>query len=115
MVIKYRRLGRTGLKVSVVGVGTWQFGGEWGKQFTQQEVDGILGRARELGINLIDTAECYGDHLSESLVGQAVRRHRDHWILATKFGHRFIDHLQREDLWAPEEVQQQLEDSLRAL
>jgi len=32
--MKYRRLGRTGLKVSVVGVGTWQFGGEWGKPFT---------------------------------------------------------------------------------
>ena len=35
--MKYRMLGRTGLKVSVVGVGTWQFGGEWGKTFTQPE------------------------------------------------------------------------------
>jgi aryl-alcohol dehydrogenase-like predicted oxidoreductase len=34
--VKYRRLGKTGLKVSVVGVGTWQFGGEWGKRFTHQ-------------------------------------------------------------------------------
>lgn len=113
--MKYRRLGKTGLRVSVVGVGTWQFGGEWGKQFTQQEVDRILGRARELGINLIDTAECYGDHLSESLVGQAVRNERDEWIVATKFGHRFIGHLEREDLWSPEAVRSQLEDSLRAL
>jgi aryl-alcohol dehydrogenase-like predicted oxidoreductase len=113
--MKYRRLGRTGLKVSVVGVGTWQFGGEWGQQFTQQQVDRSLGRAKELGINLIDTAECYGDHLSESLVGQAIRRDRDDWILATKFGHRFIGHLQREDLWSPEDVRTQLEDSLRAL
>ena len=113
--MKCRRLGKTELRVSLVGIGTWQFGGEWGKRFTQPEVDRILGRARELGVNLIDTAECYGDHLSELLVGQAVRRHRNHWILATKFGHRFIDHLQREDLWAPEEVRQQLEDSLRAL
>ena len=102
--MKYRRLGRTGLRVSVVGVGTWQFGGEWGVQFTQPEVDRILERARELGINLIDTAECYGDHLSESLVGRAVRRERDDWVIATKFGHRFIDHLQREDLWSPQDV-----------
>lgn len=113
--MKYRRLGRTDLKVSVVGVGTWQFGGEWGKQFTPREVEGILGRAKELGINLIDTAECYGDHLSESLVGQALRGGRDGWILATKFGHRFVGHLEREDLWSAEEVRTQLEDSLRAL
>jgi len=113
--MKYRRLGRTDLRVSAVGVGTWQFGGEWGKQFTQAEVDGILGRARELGINLIDTAECYGDHLSETFVGNAIRRERDHWVVATKFGHRFIGHLRREDLWSPQEVRVQLEDSMRAL
>ena len=113
--MKYRRLGKTGLKVSVVGVGTWQFGGEWGQQFTQQQVDRILGRAKELGINLIDTAECYGDHLSESLIGRAIHRDRDDWILATKFGHRFIGHLQREDLWSPKDVRIQLEGSLRAL
>lgn len=113
--MKYRRLGNTALKVSVIGVGTWQFGGEWGKQFSQPEVDQILGRAKELGINLIDSAECYGDHLSESLVGKAIRQDRDDWVVATKFGHRFIGHLEREDLWSPEEVRKQLEDSLRAL
>jgi aryl-alcohol dehydrogenase-like predicted oxidoreductase len=113
--MKYRRLGKTGVKVSVVGVGAWQFGGEWGKQFSQPEVDRVLGRAKELGINLLDTAECYGDHLSEELVGQAIRAERDDWIVATKFGHRFLGYLDREDLWSPEEVRQQLEDSLRAL
>jgi aryl-alcohol dehydrogenase-like predicted oxidoreductase len=113
--MRYRRLGITGLKVSVVGVGTWQFGGEWGKQFTPHQVDRILGRAKDLGINLIDTAECYGDHLSESLVGRAIRHERSSWVIATKFGHRFIGHLERESLWTAEEVRQQLEDSLRAL
>jgi aryl-alcohol dehydrogenase-like predicted oxidoreductase len=113
--MKYRRLGKTGLRVSVVGMGTWQFGGEWGKQFTQLEVDRVLGRAKELGINLIDTAECYGDHLSESLVGQAIRSVRDEWIIATKFGHRFIGHMHREDLWSAQAVRSQLEDSLQAL
>src|SRR4051812_22842657 len=58
--MKYRILGNTGLRVSVIGVGTWQLGGEWGKDFSQDEVDRMLGRAKELGINLIDTAECYG-------------------------------------------------------
>ena len=58
--MKYRRLGKTNLRVSVIGIGTWQFGGEWGKDFTQAEVFRMLSRAKDLGINLIDTAECYG-------------------------------------------------------
>jgi len=113
--MKTRRLGKTNLDVSVVGVGTWQFGGEWGKQFSQKEADVILGRARELGINLVDTAECYGDHLSERLVGEAIKQQRDHWVVATKFGHRFHGHLQRDDVFDVVGVQQELEDSLRAL
>ena len=89
--MKVRRLGRTGLKfeVSVIGVGTWQLGGEWGRRFTQPEVDRLLGRARELGVNLVDTAECYGDHLAEALIGGAIHQQRDDWVVATKFGHRF--------------------------
>lgn len=111
----YRRLGRTELSVSAIGVGAWQFGGEWGKPFEQSEVDAVLGRAAELGINLIDTAECYGDHVSERLIGQALLGRRQQWIIATKFGHRWIGHLGREERWQPAQVQQQLEDSLRAL
>ncbi|OGQ48048.1 MAG: aldo/keto reductase [Deltaproteobacteria bacterium RIFCSPLOWO2_02_FULL_46_8] len=113
--MKYRKLGKTGLEVSVIGVGTWQFGGEWGKSFTQLEVDQILDRARELGINLIDTAECYGDHLSEILIGNAIKKNRKDWIVATKFGHSFDGYLQRESHWTPKEVLKQLEDSLKAL
>ncbi len=123
--MRYRRLGRTGIIVSVVGVGTWQLGGEWGKAFTQAEVDGLLERAAELGVNLIDTAECYGDHLSESLIGRAIARDRDRWVVATKFGHRFhsdriakpgwdVSEL-RSDAWSPREVVAQLDASLRAL
>jgi aryl-alcohol dehydrogenase-like predicted oxidoreductase len=113
--LKYRRLGKTNLRVSVVGIGTWQFGGEWGKAFSQDEVDRMLGRAKELGINLIDTAECYGDHLSESFVGKAIERDRQAWIVATKFGHKFADKFERDQLWSPDDVRAQLEDSLRAL
>ena len=123
--MKYRRLGRTGLKVSVVGVGTWQLSGEWGRRFTQPEVDRLLGRAYELGVNLVDTAECYGDHLAEALIGGAIHTQRDDWVVATKFGHRFHPEALeqgggsptplRSEHWSPAEVVAQLEASLRAL
>jgi myo-inositol catabolism protein IolS len=113
--MKYRRLGKTGMKVSVIGIGTWQLGGEWGKEFEQAEVDSMIDKGAELGINLIDTAECYGDHLSEKLVGQAVKGRREKWIIATKFGHKFMPNFDRENLFEPAQVQKQLEDSLRAL
>ena len=54
--MKYRRLGKTNLRVSVIGMGTWQLGGEWGKDFEQREVDEMFYAARAVGINLIDTA-----------------------------------------------------------
>src|SRR5580765_7772027 len=113
--MQYRRLGKTEMVVSVVGVGTWQYGGEWGKVFEQREVDAIFDRARDRGINLVDTAECYGDHLSERLVGKAIGRDRDKWIVATKFGHHFHGHLDRTTVYESEDVRKQLEGSLKAL
>jgi len=123
--MKYRRLGTTGLRVSVIGVGTWQLGGEWGRRFTPHEVDELLDRARGLGVNLVDTAECYGDHLAEELIGPAIRHHRADWVVATKFGHQFHPEAMgqhgrspvqlRTDHWNPTEVVAQLEASLRAL
>ena len=102
--MKFRRLGKTGLRVSVIGMGTWQFGGEWGKQFEQQEVDRMFDAARQDGINLIDTAECYGDHTSEQFIGNAIQRDRDNWIVATKFGHQFHGYLNRTDERKPSDV-----------
>jgi aryl-alcohol dehydrogenase-like predicted oxidoreductase len=114
--VNYRKLGRTGLEVSVVGVGTWQFGGEWGHSFTQSEVDAILDEAEAVGINLIDTAECYGDHLSERLIGDYLARHdRSRWIVASKFGHQFHSFMNRTEDFSVEGVRRQLEGSLRAL
>ncbi|WP_100407395.1 aldo/keto reductase [Bacillus solitudinis] len=114
--MKYRKLGKTDVNVSVVGIGTWQFGGEWGKDFNQVEVNQMLYRAKKLGINLIDTAECYGDHLSESLIGHFLKQdRREDWVLATKFGHHFHNNFERTNHWSPEEVLTQLEDSLRTL
>ncbi len=113
--MKYRTLGSTGLEVSVIGLGTWQFGGEWGKDFTQNEVNTILGTAKDSGINLIDTAECYGDHLSESLIGNAIKADRDRWIVATKFGHHYHGFMDRTRHFDPLDVVKQLDESLRSL
>ena len=113
--MKYRILGSTGIKISVVGVGTWQYGGEWGMAFTQEMADPILGRAKELGINLLDTAECYGDHYSEALIGNYLRGQRHDWVVATKFGHKFHSNFERTEHWDPAGVTQTVEDSLRAL
>jgi aryl-alcohol dehydrogenase-like predicted oxidoreductase len=115
--MKYRTFGKTGLRVSVIGLGTWQFGGEWGHDFTVDEVAAILAKAREMGINLLDTAECYGDHLSESLIGQALARlgRRHEWLIATKFGHRYHSFMNRTDERDVGHVRRQLDDSLKAL
>jgi aryl-alcohol dehydrogenase-like predicted oxidoreductase len=114
--MEYRILGSTGLRVSVVGIGTWQLGGEWGHDYAQSEADAIFDKGAELGINLIDTAECYGDHLSERLIGDYLSRHdRSRWIIATKFGHRFNSFLNRTDDFSVTGVREQLEESLRSL
>jgi aryl-alcohol dehydrogenase-like predicted oxidoreductase len=101
----------------VIGLGTWQFGGEWAMDFSQPAVDAILDAAAAGGINFIDTAECYGpDHISERLIGDYLARHdRSRWIVATKFGHHFNSFMDRTDDFAVEGVRAQLEASLRAL
>jgi aryl-alcohol dehydrogenase-like predicted oxidoreductase len=111
-----RILGSTGLRVSAVGIGTWQLGGEWGHDYSQSEADAIFDKGAELGINLIDTAECYGDHLSERLIGDYLsRRERSRWVIATKFGHRFNSFLNRTDDFSLKGVREQLEESLKSL
>ncbi len=111
----YRTLGRTGLKPSVIGVGTWQYGGEWGRAYTADDVRPILAAAKEVGINLIDTAECYGDHLAESLIGETLPGARAGWIIATKWGHKFHECFKRDHCCKPADLLTQLEGSLRAL
>jgi myo-inositol catabolism protein IolS len=115
--MKYRFLGKSGLRISVIGMGTWQFGGEWGVDFTQAAVTPLFAAARDLGINFIDTAECYGDHLSERFIGQALKdlNARGHFILATKFGHHFVKPFERTEPRSGPDIQKQLEDSLRTL
>ena len=76
--MQYRTLGFSGLKISVIGLGTWAIGGGdwkfgWGDQDEQEAIDTIV-RAVELGINWIDTAAIYGEGRSEVLVAKAMRQ-----------------------------------------
>jgi aryl-alcohol dehydrogenase-like predicted oxidoreductase len=91
--MKYRTLGKTGLKVSEVGFGAWAIGGNnYGNSYgpTDDKVSlAAVGRAFELGCNFYDTADVYGHGHSEELLGQVLKRHRNNVILATKVGGDF--------------------------
>ncbi len=78
--MEYRSLGRGGLKVSPLCLGTMMFGGP-----TEEPVAArIVARAREQGINFIDTADGYTGGRSEEVVGRAIKADRSWWVLATK-------------------------------
>lgn len=101
-----RRLGRSGIEVSALGVGCWAMGGrDWGGGADDAESIRALHAALDLGINLFDTAEGYGaDGRSERVLGEALRGRRDRAVIATKF-------------WGstPEYVRNACEESLRRL
>jgi aryl-alcohol dehydrogenase-like predicted oxidoreductase len=78
--MQYRNLGRSGLKVSPICLGTMMFGGPTG----DSESARIIAKARDAGINFIDTADTYAEGRSETTVGRAIGNQRDHWVLATK-------------------------------
>ena len=85
-----RTLGRTGVSVSVVGLGTWQLGGDWG-QVSEREALTVLEAAALEGVTFFDTADVYGDGRSEQLIGRFLRGHggREAGIsVATKMGRR---------------------------
>ena len=80
MTMEYRNLGRSGLKVSPVCLGTMMFGGPADETAATR----IVAAGREAGVNFIDTADVYTDGRSEEIVGRAIRADRSHWVLATK-------------------------------
>ena len=116
--MEYRKLGKTGMSVSVIGFGAWQIGGApfWnseGEKASREAIDAAL----ESGINLFDTAPVYGFGRSETILGEALKSVRDNVIIATKCGLRW----HKEELKAlyndlkPASVRLEVEASLRRL
>ncbi|HEX6516310.1 MAG TPA: aldo/keto reductase [Nocardioidaceae bacterium] len=92
--MEQRTLGRTGRDVSVVGLGCWQLGGDWG-QVAERDALAVLEAAAESGVTFLDTADVYGDGRSETVIGRFLSRLDDRSAItvATKMGRRAHPHV----------------------
>jgi len=114
--MKYRVLGKTGVKVSEVGLGTWQLGGsDWGN-ISETDALKILHKSVELGVNFIDTADVYGMGRSEKIIGKFLKETKQVVYIATKLGRReWIENRGWPAKFTIEMVKRDIEDSLRNL
>lgn len=125
MATMTRRLGRSGIEISALGIGCWAIGGPfwagtqplgWGEVDDEESVRAIR-RAVELGVTFFDTADAYGTGRSEEVVGRALADQRDDVVIATKFG--FTHDAERRDLTGTDTsadyIRRACEDSLNRL
>ena len=109
-----RRLGSQGLVVSAIGLGCMGMSQAYGVPDEAESV-ATLNRAIELGIDFFDTADVYGNHRNEELVGRVLKPYRDRIVIATKFGNVFGPGGQRSVNGRPEYVHSACDGSLRRL
>jgi aryl-alcohol dehydrogenase-like predicted oxidoreductase len=109
----YRTLGKTGIKVSEISLGTWQVGGKWGDEFNYENADRILNLAADNGINFIDTADVYGEMAgqSEKAVGKFIKQRKEKNYVATKCGRKLNPHTN--ETYTPQALRTVVEDSLK--
>ena len=85
--MQYRQLGRSGLKISPICLGTMMFGGPTNEATAAR----IVAKASEAGVNFIDTADNYNKGGSEQVVGRVISNNRPNWVLATKLANTMGD------------------------
>ncbi len=110
--MKYRMLGRTGMKVSEVSFGAWAIGSAWGPVDDAESL-AALNRAVDLGVNFIDTADVYGDGKSERLIARLRKERPEEIHVATKAGRKLTPHVAEK--YTPLAIKRFVEDSLRNL
>ncbi len=109
--MNYRKLGKTGMEISEISLGTWQVGGKWGSGFDDKNAEAILNTAVDKGINFIDTADVYENRQSERAVGKLIRSRSEKIYIATKCG-RFINPHINEG-YQPKALREFVEQSLK--
>lgn len=86
-----RKLGKSGLEVSAIGLGCMGMSYGYGAPSDEKEMIALIHKAIDLGITFFDTAEAYGPYLNEELVGKALQAYRDKAVIATKCGIQMVD------------------------
>src|SRR3982074_3703324 len=84
-IMKYRLLGKSGLRVSEASLGTMTFGEDWGWGSPKDEAQKVYETYRAAGGNFLDTGNFYTNGTSEKFVGEFIRGHRESFVLATKY------------------------------
>ncbi len=88
--MKYRRLGKSDIRVSEIGFGAWTIALDWwGKKIEEDEAKRMLKRAYDIGINFFETADMYGKGKSERLIGEVFSGMRNEIVISTKYGYDF--------------------------
>ena len=112
--MKKRRLGRSGLEVSAIGLGCMGLSHGYGPATGRNDAIGLIRAAHERGVTFFDTAEAYGPFLNEEVVGEALQPIRDQVVIATKFGFQDGDASKAVDS-RPERIRQVADASLKRL
>src|ERR1700737_1187604 len=109
-----RKLGKSNLEVSAVGLGCMGMSWSYGPPKDKQEMIALLHAAVERGVTFFDTAEVYGPYTNEELVGEALAPFKGKVVIATKFGIKMVNGKQVLDS-KPEHIRQSVEGSLKRL
>ena len=119
--MKYKTLGKSGIKVSEIGFGAWTIAlNWWGKEIYEDEAKRMLKKAYDVGINFFETGDMYGKGKSERLIGEVFNEMRDEIVISTKYGYDFenaeqVGHKELPQKFDPQYTDYALKNSLKRL